>query len=460
MRNSLWYKKIPTLFGLILLGIGIISINIALNRGTFFTTRATPTYAPEQIRITNLTDTSFTLSYLTSDSVLGTLSYGTDNLGGRVALDDRDQQSGNPLPYMVHHITVKNLDPDTNYFFRITSSDKVFLDNEKPFSTRTLPRISQDPTRQPPIVGSISYANGSKDGNILVLLVTDKAQTLSVLTKADGSFVMPLNAIRAKDFQSYLTFQDNEVIKLLALTPIGRAAVSVLPSQISPVPPIIIGNTYDFTTSLAPSPVPIASASATESSFPSFSATESGPPKPQIISPDDKEGLSDNKPQFEGTAVPNAEVIIEINSETAITTTVVANKKGSWTYRPTTQLDPGEHSITIKTKDNNGIIQTITRSFTVFAEGSQFIEPSISPANPPATPVPTKLPTPTATIAPTATIVPTATLAPVPSDILTQPPLPIEAEPGSSQTLIYAILGTMALGAGILVILLARGKAL
>lgn len=463
MRNSLWYKKIPTLFGLILLGIGIISINLALKHGTFFTTRATPTYAPEQIRITNLTDTSFTLSYITKDSVLGTLSYGTDSSGGKVALDDRDQQSGNPLPYTMHHITVKNLKPDTNYFFKITSSDKIFLDKEKPFSTRTLSPLSQDPTRQPPIVGNISNADGSKDGNILVLLVTDNAQTLSVLTKADGSFVMPLNAIRTKDFKSYVTFQENDTIRLLALTPTDRATVSVLSKQISPVPPIIIGNTYDFTTSLAISPVPVATSSATdESSFPSFTATEAGPPKPQIISPEDKESLNDTKPQFEGTAIPNAEVTIEIHSETAIITTVTANKNGSWTYRPGTKLDPGVHTITIKTKDSQGILQTITRSFTVFAEGSQFIEPSISPSIPTATPIPIQTPVPTATITPTT--IPTATTAPppavVPTDILTQPPLPIEAEPGSSLTAIYAILGTMAVGAGLLIILIARGNSL
>lgn len=465
MRQSLWYKRIPTLFGLILLGIGILSINFALNRGTFFTTRATPTYAPEQVRITNLTDSSFTVSYVTNDAVLGTLSYETNNSGGKVALDDRDQQSGSPAPYTIHHITIKNLKSDTNYFFSITSSDKVFLDKEKPFSTKTLPLLTESPTRQPPIVGSISNANGSKDGNILVLLVTDNAQTLSVLTKSDGSFVMPLNAIRTKDFTSYLSFKENEIIKLLALTPAGKATVSVLPTQISPVPPIIIGNTYDFTTSLIVSPAPVASTSATESSFPSFSATESGPPKPQIISPDDKESLNDTKPQFEGTAVPNTEVTIEIHSDSGIEATVIANKNGSWTYRPTTKLDPGNHTITIKTKDNNGILQTITRSFTVFAEGSQFIEPSVAPPTPTALPT-LQVPAPTLTIAPTIaeqpiiTASPTATIAPLPTDILTQPPLPIEAEPGSSSTIIYAILGSMAVGAGLFIILLARGNSL
>ena len=480
IRDSLWYKRIPTLFGLLLLGVGIVSINFALNKGAFFITRATPTYAPEQVRITNLTDTSLSVSYITQDAVLGTVSYGTTSTGGKVALDDRDQQSGNPLPYTVHHITIKNLSPDTDYFFRITSSDRVFLDNDKSFATKTLPSLAQNPTRQPPIVGGISHSDGSKDNNILVLLVTENAQTLSVLTKPDGNFVMPLNAIRSKDFLNYLTFSDADIIKLLALTPTGKATVSVLPKQISPVPPVTIGNTYDFTSSLVTSPTPIASQSASEASFPSFTATEASPPEPQIISPDEKAGLSDSKPEFEGTALPNTEVSIEIHSENNITSSVTSDKNGSWTYRPTTKLDPGVHTITIKTKDSNGILQTITRSFTVFAEGSQFIEPSISPPAPSVTPIPIQIPTATPTLVATPTITatptpsspdkigvqsgPTATIEPPPAggptDILTQPPLPIDTEPGAALTTFYAILGTITLGAGLLILLLARGSSL
>jgi len=469
MRSSLWYKRIPTLFGLLLLGIGIISINLALNNGTFFTTRATPTYAPEQVRITNLTDTSFSVSYITRDSVLGTVSYGTTGSGGKVALDDRDQQSGNPLPYTIHHITIKNLNPNTDYFFSITSSDRVFLDKDKPFNVKTLPVLTQNPTRQAPIVGGISHSNGSKDNNILVLLVSDSAQTLSVLAKPDGSFVMPLNAIRSKDFLQYITFRDSDIIKLLALAPEGRATVSVLPKQISPVPPIVIGNTYDFTNTLTASPAPVASQSAAEASFPSFTATEASPPKPQINSPEEKAGLSDSQPEFQGTAVPNTEVTIEIHSENNITTSVTSDKNGSWTYRPTTKLDPGTHTITIKTKDANGILQTITRNFTVFAEGSQFIEPSISPPVPTATTTPTQAPTatptlvgitPIITVTPTLIATPTATAQPVPTEILTQPPLEIEAEPGATLTAFYAILAGITLGAGLLILVIARGSSL
>ncbi len=461
MQNSLLHKRIPTLFGLLLLIAGFFAINYAVNHTVFFITQASPTYTPEEIRVTNLTDTSFTISYVTQDSVLGTLTYDTTPTGNKVALDDRDQQSGTPQPYLTHHITVKNLSPDTTYYYSILSSNKTFLDKDKPFSVKTLTSLTEDPSRQTPIVGTVANPDGSHDNNTIVLLVTDGAQTLSTLTKSDGTFIMPLNALRASDFSKYISFTPDSLIKLLVENPKGKATVSVLASQINPVPLITLNNSYDFTTSVQGeiSPVPIASNSADTASFPSFSATEAGPKEPAIASPDRNEELHDSQPQFEGTALPNTEVQIEIHSNDPISTTVTSNSNGSWSYRPPTKLDPGEHTITIKTKNSQGILQTITRNFTVFAEGSQFTEPSVSPVQPTATPLPeiTITPTPTPTLTPTPIASPTATPILVPSDILTQPPQPITTSPGSSITIISGILGTLAIGAGALLLLIARG---
>lgn len=471
MQNSLLHKRIPTLLGLILLGVGFFAINFAVTHTTFFTTKASPSYAPEEIRVTNLTDTSFTVSYTTKESVLGTLSFGSTPSGGKVALDDRDQQSGNPQPYLVHHITVKNLSPNTTYYYSISSADKSFIDTDKPFTVKTLDQLSQNPSRQPPIVGTVANPSGNTD-NTIVLLVTDGAQTLSTMVKADGSYVMPLNALRTSDYSSYITFTDTSIIKILVENPDGKSTVSVLASQINPVPQISINNSYDFTTSLETSHNPIASDSADTTSFPSFSATEAGPKQPSISNPSTDAGLHDQQPQFDGTALPNSQVEIEIHSDNPITTTITANTNGSWTYRPTTKLAPGQHTITIKTKNSQGILQTITRSFTVYAEGSQFTEPSVSPVQPTDTPtptvaVPTATPSPSPTTtpiaSPTPTLSPTATPTPIPvapTTILTQPPKPLTTSPGSSTVLLSGILGTLALGVGGFLLLFARGSSL
>ncbi|HVZ59108.1 MAG TPA: Ig-like domain-containing protein [Patescibacteria group bacterium] len=473
MRNSLWYKRIPTLLGLILLVGGMVTVNWAINHNVFFITKASPTYTPEEIRITNLTDTSFSVSYITQTAVLGSLTYGTTPQEGKVALDDRDQAAGNPQAYSIHHITLNNLQPKQIYYFSIISANKTFLNNSVPFTVTTLPPLDQSPTQQQPIIGNVAYPNGNKDGNIVVYLVSDNAQTLSVLTKSDGTFVMPLNALRTKDFSSYVSLTPQSIIKLLAESATNKATISVLASQISPVPPIILGNAYDFTAPI--SPIPVASTSADTSSFPSFSATEASP-HPDIITPNKDELFKDQQPEFQGTAVPGSSVEIEIHSDAPISSTVTANTNGSWSYRPTTKLAPGQHTITIKTKDSKGVLQTITQSFTVYAAGSQFVEPSVSPTNSPTptlspTPTVTPLPSPTETLSPTltpsTTATPTPTLEPTatptqfpPTGILTQSLAPLEESPGSSVELLSGIIAFIMIGAGATLLFLSRNNSL
>ncbi len=452
MRNSLFNKKIPTLLGLILLGIGLFTVSYLANTGSLFVTQATPPYAPEQIRITNISDTSFTVSFITDEAVLGTLSYGTNQSLGKLALDDRDQQTGTPRPYQTHHITVKNLTPNSEYFFSITASDKEFLDQDKPFSVRTLSPLSETPPQQSPIVGKVSYPDGSTRSDVIVFLVGDSTQSYSVLSKQDGSYVMPLNSIRTKDFTGYANLKGTDILQMLFVGPTLSSRASLYPTQINPVPLITLSNSYDFTVGETPSIVEeTASTSASSVSFPSFEATEVTQNEPQITSPKNEEGLSDQQPSFQGKALPNESVEILIQSSHEISTTVKANANGSWSFRPDQKLEPGEHTVTIKTKDSNGILKTIRRSFTVYAEGSQFTEPSVSPVQ--TTPTPTIFvePTPTLTPTPTPTLSITATPSAIPTINEATPTVvpPPSESPGSSSVIISVIIAGIALVMGL-----------
>lgn len=479
-NSSFFHKRIPTLLGLILLGIGLVTVSILLRSDLLLLTNASPAYTPKQIRISNQTDTSFTISYITDEKVLGSLSYGEGVDRGKVALDDRDQQSGTPKQYNVHHITLRNLKPETTYYYTILSSDKVFQDEgKKPFSIKTLSTITQQPSRQAPIVGSAAYPDGSTDDSVMVFLVTDSAQMLSTLTKPNGSFVLPLNALRTSDFGSYLAFKDSSIIKLLLQSPTLTSRVSLLPAQINPVPKITLSNIYDFTVdSSDPNATPISTESAQvdDNAFPSFSAVEDLPAEPAIVSPDNKEELTDQQPKFEGTSAPNEEVLIEIHSD-PITASVKADKNGIWSYRPPSNLSPGDHTITIKTKNSKGILTTITRNFTVFAEGSQFTEPSVSPTNPSTiptisqTPNPTKsTPTVAPSVSPTATMTVIPTLSPTLSasaspEATTVPPTslspsPTMSSPGSSNVVFSGIITILVLGIGAMLFFMQRGSTL
>src|SRR3989344_8940212 len=98
MQSSIWNKKIPGLFGIFLTTISVAITVYLVRQGVIFLTRASPTEIPKNVRVTNISDKSFTLTYATDDSVIGSLNVGTSDDTEQTVLDDRDQLSTLKLP--------------------------------------------------------------------------------------------------------------------------------------------------------------------------------------------------------------------------------------------------------------------------------------------------------------------------------------------------------------------------
>jgi hypothetical protein len=157
--------------------------------------------------------------------------------------------------------------------------------------------------------------------------------------------------------------------------------------------------------------------------LPKFASDKPLSKNPQILVPIKDQAFDDRQPQFSGTALPNKTVDIVIQSTTTLKTTVKTDSSGNWAYRPQTPLTPGNHTITISTRDESGLLQTIIQSFVVHAEGSQFTEVSGTPP----TPSPTiSLPTITPTTVPT---IPTGLPTAIPTVVTPSPTLAISTTP-------------------------------
>lgn len=407
MRKNFWDRRIPTLLGILVIVIGVGVTTFLVNKGVIFVSKAAPGQEPQNVRITNISDNSFTVSYLTSDSVTGSLSYGSDKKLGQNALDDRDQGQSTIKTYKSHYFSVRNLKPTTTYYFTITSGSTSYYNNGSFFLVTTGASIGS-PSDQKPIVGKI-ITDGNNISDTVIYLTTADSQVISALVKSDGSYLIPLNSVRNSTLTSYFNFSSDSILRMLIISPMGNSNVSASINQINPIPPVILGKDYDFTQSQNPVSTP----SGSLSSFPSLTSTSSANIK--ITSPTSGQGLTDQKPEFKGTAVPNKDVQIIIHSDSQINTTVKTDSSGNWSYRPTTPLSPGQHTISIITTDASGLVKTITESFTVYAAGTQLPNgtTTISPTPiPSATPLPTSTPTPT--VLPTATPTPLVTVAPTP----------------------------------------------
>jgi hypothetical protein len=428
----------------------------------FFSSKPTQ---PQNVRITNVTNDTFTVSYETSDSVFGVLSYGESQSLGKSGLDDRDQETGNVTNHKAHNITIRNLSPDKKYYFSIISGKDTYLNNDLPYEITTGSEISDVPSSQEPISGKIILPDGKAPIEAIIYATIEGSQVISTLVKNDGTFIIPLNSLRNSDFSAFFEFNPEQVVKLLIEGDGLQSNVTLSLSQVAPVPIVTLSNDYNFIDSLEK----IATSSADLKTFPSFSSNQTSGPStaaPKILTPKQDQNLSDQQPEFTGTAKPNETVEIEIHSDEQIKTTVKANSQGNWTYKPSKDLSPGNHTITIKTKDSNGILKTITRSFVVYASGSQIPGENGSPTPTPKNPSPTTKVSPSVTVAPTEVIA-SETLTPTqgptkgglvtPTATTTLAPTPPLPPTGNASIITFGMIGLAITLFGSAFFLLSRG---
>ncbi len=445
-QNKLLDKQLPSYAGFFVLLVAL-GITLLLSGNTFmFISKATAGSEPKNIQISNISDTSFTISYTTDVPTVGTVSYGTSPSMPDIALDDRDKKTGSAAEHQVHFITVEHATPSTKYYYVIDSGSQKTTNNGSPFIVTTAKPLTNAATT-PPLAGTVALSNGTIPTEGIVYLTGGGLQQLATLINPDGSYQIPLAQLRNSNLSTAASLTSDTMLTLQAVTPTQQSVAKVLFDNTNPVPEIILPQNYDFTlgrTTKASGAAQVTSGIG----FPVFT-TPAPVSSPVIDTPRASQAFTDQQPTFQGRALPNTEVDIIIQSQQEISVKLHSNNSGNWQFRPPLKLAPGKHTITIKSINAAGILQTISRSFIVYASGSHFIAPSVSPiATIIPTAIPTTTPVPTAAATPTAIPKPTVTPTPTKTAITpTKTPLP---KTGSSAAITGTITGISILGIGAL----------
>lgn len=418
MKQTIWNIRIPTILALLILLAGIAATSYLVQNRIITIGFASPDTVPENVAITNINNTSFTVSFKTLAPTKAYIEYGKSQSLGSIAYDSRDT-NGSQKEYYSHTITIGDLKEDSNYVFQIIVNSTTILNNNKLFQVKTAPPIAIPPENQKPILGKALLPDGSLASDALVFLKVEGMQPLSTTTKDSGEYLLEISSARKTDLKEFFPLKGNMPITIQIIQGGLSTEIKTLFAKASEVPTVTLAKNYDFTKDY-----PIINAVQIDQTTNLLKV----PPPPgaiegsiTIINPEKNETFIDQQPLFQGEAVPNEKVKIIIESDPSISE-VIADTNGIWRFRPTKPLPPGEHTITIETKDQFGIIKRIKQSFTVFAQGSQVTESATPSATPTLvfTPQPTSL-TPSITIITTPTPQPTlistqaATLTPIPT---------------------------------------------
>lgn len=440
--------RIPTLFGLGILVLGVVAGIVLLGQGTMgFLPRANEDAIPQNIRITNITDTGFTVSFLTDAPSAGYLEYGTTPSQTRIQVrDDRDQLANTVGSFTSHHITVKGLVPTTQYYFRLgTGSGAAFDNNGQPFTVRTARAIAPNGEART-AYGTVNTEVGNPADGALVYITINGASPLSAQVKSNGSWAIPLASVRSLDLSSPVTIDESTPVKIevQGVRRTDTLTVNSTVGQTMPLAPLQFGQSVSTTTTDQQTTTTTDTTAqqtqtttqtdtqtqgqtqtgSFDSLYSSAEGTQTASSSGLNIRLGEQEVITTTMPEFQGSAPAGGFIQIEVHSETPYYGAVQAGTDGSWSWAPPADLEPGEHTITVTFVDDQGVTQRVQRNFIVqagasstpaFTSSSSATVASSSPtpnliaqATPTPTPVPTMIPTPTPVATRSATVATTS----------------------------------------------------
>lgn len=239
--------KIPTLLGLSIIMIGIITGVILTLKEQIFISQASPNAKAQNITLSNISETEITISWQTSTPATSFITFGAESPNETTVLDDRDTNpapdGAGPKAHSIHYVTIKNLLPKTSYQYKIisgkTSSEILKFTTATPLSEQTGFR---------PIIGSVLDGDKPLDTGIVYLSIPE-ATTQSALIKSSGNYLIPISQIRKSDLSDSYPLSEETVVKLTVISDKDSAsALFKLIISNNPLPSLYLGQNIDLTT--------------------------------------------------------------------------------------------------------------------------------------------------------------------------------------------------------------------
>ena len=358
--------KLPTILGIIILSLGLVAGVFLINSRQIFKLGAQSEASPQSVRVSNITDTSVTVTWTTNIETSGFVKWG-ENISKLNQISSEEAEDKN----FIHSMDLIDIKPDSDIFFVIGSNNETYDNNSLAWQAKT----NTQPTTQGNSLiatGTILQADAKTPANALVYLSINGI-ILSNITSYEGSWIIPITNYIA-------SIPESSVIEItVSGGPLGTSQAVIYPKAVKSVPTIVLGKTYDFRTleannnnNLPESSVSVPESVDKSSRFEVTKPSETNDANVSLDSIDNGEIITTTDPEFfgKGPAGVTLEVSVESDPQSGTTTT---SSNGSWSWSLPSNLEPGEHTVTVKWTDATGIIRTIQRNFVVSAsEGPAF----------------------------------------------------------------------------------------
>lgn len=352
-------KKISSIF-VVFIFIFVFGVFLKL---TSFNNNSTSVKASpnliKRLEITNISPIQITIFWQTEEKLAGWLIYGDkkNNLTN-IVLDDRDSLD-NKSSYFNHLVTLKNLKPNTTYYFTIVINNKKIVNSNGELFTFKTPAFNLANTKLLPANGKLVEKNLSGlSGAIVLLTVNKNIYPLLTETKSLGEWLIPLNSFYEKNTlkEIVLTGQEKAIIEFFNENGQTTKVISSLKKLSSSSSTFIIGQNYQLDDS---------DVLGEKTNVNNFQYQ-----KIDIIYPQQNALIPGRRPIIKGQALPNRKIYIDITSnKNNYSSFVYADKFGNWNYLLPENLNLGDYLLKIKTIDENNKEVVLTRNFKIIDNG-------------------------------------------------------------------------------------------
>ena len=223
-------KSVPTFIGLFILIFGLAAGLVLIRGKQLFKLGATTDFAPQDVRVTNISDNTFTVSWTTGKEALSFIKW-----GATPANLDKKADAAIKNPAFVHSVAVSGVKPTTTYFFKINSGGSEFANGKNPWQVVTGPALAP-PEKTNNASGSVLTATGASAKGALVYLTVGGSSLLSTVASQNGNWIIPISSARTEDLSAYVSINESSTVLEITVNagPNGVAAAQVFPQSAKP----------------------------------------------------------------------------------------------------------------------------------------------------------------------------------------------------------------------------------
>lgn len=435
--------RIPTFIGLLLVGgiVGGLALLFQPGRISPFVGRArTPAeLTPQHITVSNVTDTTFVLSWQTAQPAQGYVDYQTKG-GFITAYDIRDTEDAIPKVYKTHYIELSHLASGSSVSYTIISGGEYAYRGSV-----TLAAPVEKPISALPIHGELRTGSGSPTVGTVVTATVHGGTPWSTFIRDTTTWVIPLAYMRTEQGDSLFcavhSCEQGVAVTVTFTGEEGSYTTTVPIEDARPVPAVQWGTPSDTqpseqeltptataTPALIADTIPLATRSSQRiTPSPNVKGvTAAVTQKPQkatisILSPKQDAKLTFPKPLMRGQGVPGKDVTIRLESSITQVGKTTVREDGTWHWTPAYALEPGESTLHVDTVNEQNAHVFKQVAFYILKSGEQVLADSTPSASltPTNTPAATATPSPTSGISLTLTLTPTSTPSATPTLVVT-----------------------------------------